>query len=64
MSDSYDGPVVFRDGVHYAVDKEGNANLKKPLRFEDGGYRAAVEGDPLHNDAHHENDMTLEVGGE
>jgi hypothetical protein len=64
MSDRYDGPVVFVDGVHYAVDKDGHANLKKPLRWEDGGYRAARDDEPLHNDVNHLSDLTLEVGGE
>lgn len=56
--------VVFVDGVHYPVDKDGAADLKRPLRWENGEYRAARKGEPLHNDTHHASDLELEPGGE
>ena len=59
-----DAPVVFRDGVHYAVGEDGHADLSRPLRWENGAYRDAVDGEPLHNDVNHGSDLDLEVGGE
>lgn len=56
--------VVFREGVHYAVDDEGHADLSKPMRWEDGGYRDAVEGELLHNEVNHGRDIELAIGGE
>jgi hypothetical protein len=64
MAKGYEGTVVFREGVHYAVDSDGNPDLSRPLRWNGAGYRDAEDGEPLHNDVHHENEMTLEVGGE
>lgn len=62
---TYKGAVVFREGVHYAVDKNGDPDLKRPLRVtDDGGFRDAEPGEPLHNDANHTSDLMLEVGGE
>lgn len=60
------GAVVFREGVHYAVDAEGHADLSRPLRWDPdaGGYRDAEDGEPLHNDTHHAVDLELEIGGE
>jgi hypothetical protein len=55
---------VFVEGVHYAVDKNGNADKKKPLRWTADGYTPAKEGDPLHNDAFGSGDTTLEPGSE
>lgn len=63
MSKTYKGDVVFVDGVHYPVKGEG-ADLSRPLRWEDGAYRDAEEGEPLHNDTHHAADLELAVGGE
>lgn len=62
---NYDGPVVFVDGVHYPVKGDG-ADMKRPLRWnpETGGYRDAETDEPLHNDTHHAQDLTLEPGGE
>jgi hypothetical protein len=61
----YTGVVVFRDGVHYGVDKNGDPDLDRPLRWaDDGGYRDAEEGEPLHNDVHHAVEAELPVGGE
>lgn len=57
---SYDGPVVFREGVHYATDADGHADLERPLRWEDGGYRDAIDGEPLHNDVHHAREATVD----
>lgn len=60
MSDVYDGVVVFRDGVHYAVDDDGHADLDRPLRFEDGAYRDAGPDEPLHNDTHGQRDVSID----
>ncbi len=70
----YDGTVVFVDGVHYPAtvieevegeDPRVHADLTRPLRWVEGStYRDAEEGEPLHNDAHHEADAELEPGGE
>ena len=59
----YKGPVVFVEGVHYPATDDG-ADLSRPLRWEDGGYRDAEPGEALHNDANHLSDVELEVGGE
>jgi len=72
---TYDGPVVFVNGVHYPAtvveEVEGeadrlHADLSKPLRWdaETGGYRDAEEGEPLHNDAFHQAAVELEPGSE
>jgi len=53
----YDGPVVFLDGVHYpcADEEVGGADLSRPLRWVTGKtYRLAKEGEPKHNDIHHQ----------
>jgi hypothetical protein len=52
LSDRYHGPVVFVAGVHYPVGDDGHADLSRPLRVadEDGGWRDAQMGEPLHND--------------
>jgi hypothetical protein len=64
MPDRYEGDVVFREGVHYPIEDD-QVNLKRPLRVADGGgWRDAEPDEPLHNDTHHQNDLTLEVGGE
>jgi hypothetical protein len=59
----YKGPVVFVDGVHYPATDDG-ADLSRPLRFEDGGYRDAEPGEALHNEMHPATEVPLEVGGE
>lgn len=60
---TYDGPVVFRDGVHYAVDGDGHADLDRPLRWVEGAtYRAAEDGEPLHNDVHELNGVEVVFG--
>lgn len=61
---SYDGAVVFVAGVHYPVDEDDNIDYERPLRWDDGSYRDADEGEPLHNDVHHANELVLEPGGE
>jgi hypothetical protein len=60
------GNVVFVEGVHYAVDKDGHANKDKPLRWDDadGGYRDAKEGEGLHNDLVESNPVVVEPGSE
>lgn len=64
----YKGDVVFVDGVHYP-SKDGAADLSRPLRWEDGGYRDAEKDEPLHNDVHHQRDaevgsvLAVAVGG-
>lgn len=64
-TDLYTGQVVFVAGVHYPVGDDGHAILKRGLRVnEDGSYRYANAGEPLHNDAHHLRDTELEPGGE
>jgi hypothetical protein len=60
----YTGKVVFVDGVHYPATKDGHANLDRPLRAEGDTYRDAEDGDPLHNEANHVNDLELNPGGE
>ena len=59
----YEGPVAFVSGVHYPAVDDG-FDLKRPLRWEDGGYRDAVKDEPLHNDVHFVNELELEVGEE
>jgi hypothetical protein len=60
----YDGPVVFVDGVHYPAGDDG-ADLSRPLRWSEGAsYRDAEDGEPLHNDIHHESALDLEPGSE
>jgi hypothetical protein len=62
---TYEGVVVFgSDGVHYAVGPDGHADPSRPLRWDGGGFRPAVEGEALHNDTHHAAELELEVGGE
>lgn len=64
MARKYSGPVVFVDGVHYPA-KDGEHDATRPLRLADGGgWRDAEEGEPLHNDVNHQNDLELPVGGE
>lgn len=63
MSKPYKGAVAFVDGVHYPV-KDDHADLSRPLRFENGKYRDAEDGEPLHNDVNHTSELELEVGGE
>ena len=59
----YDGPVGFVDGVHYPV-KDDHVDLTRPLRWEDGHYRDAQDGEPLHNDVFGSGDAELEPGSE
>jgi hypothetical protein len=59
MSKPYTGAVVFVEGVHYPVEGDG-ADLSRPLRWEDGSYRDAKDGEPLHNDVHHQQDAGLD----
>jgi hypothetical protein len=70
---AYKGKVVFVDGVHYPAteaekvegeDDRLHADLARPLRWDDGGYRDAEPDEPLHNDTHHASDLELPVGGE
>lgn len=56
--------VVFVEGVHYPVGKDGHADLSKPLRWEDGSYRPAVDGEPTHNEVFGSGDMELKPGSE
>lgn len=58
---AYDGPVVFREGVHYPADPEheDGADLSRPLRWEDGGYRDAAEGEASHNETYQANDVIV-----
>lgn len=60
----YEGPVVFVEGVHYAVGKDGHADKKKPLRWTPDGYRDAADDDPLHNDAYGSGLAELAPGSE
>ncbi len=60
---AYKGSVVFVEGVHYPV-KDDAADLSRPLRWENGRYRDALDGEPLHNDANHGVELELPVGGE
>jgi hypothetical protein len=73
MADTYDGPVVFVEGVHYPAtqvesvegeDDRVHADITRPLRWDNGSYRDATGDEPLHNDANHQADLELEVGGE
>lgn len=59
----YTGPVGFVDGVHYPVEGD-HVDLSRPLRWEDGEYRDAEDGEALHNDQHGSGDQTLEPGTE
>lgn len=69
MSDkTYDGPVVFVDGVHYPAtnveDHEDgertHADLDRPLRWVEGTtYRYAEDDEPLHGDVHHLNNLEI-----
>lgn len=61
---SYEGPVVFVEGVHYAVGEDGHADKDKPLRWDDGGYRDAEPGEGFHNDLVESRALELEIGGE
>jgi hypothetical protein len=61
---NHKGGVVFVEGVHYAIDKDGNANKDKPLRWEGGDFRDAEPDEQLHNDAYGGTDTTLEPGSE
>lgn len=61
---TYKGAVVFVAGVHYPVNKDGDADTSRPLRADGTGYRDAEKGETLHNDTHHSADLDLEVGGE
>lgn len=57
--------VVFVEGVHYAINKDGHADKSKPLRVnEDGSFRPAKKGEPLHNDVHHSAHADLTPGSE
>lgn len=57
--------AVFVEGVHYALDKDGHADKRKPLRVnEDGSFRPAKKGEPLHNDTHFTAHVELIPGGE
>lgn len=57
--------VVFVEGVHYAIGKDGHADKTKPLRWEDGSYRPAVDGEPTHNEVHASApELELDPGGE
>lgn len=60
----YKGDVVFVEGVHYPVGKDGHADMARPLRWDKDGYRDAEKDEPLHNDTHHTGDLDLQVGGE
>ncbi len=62
----YKGAVVFVEGVHYPVGKDGEVDLDRPLRIDadTADYRDADEDEPLHNDQNHAQDLDLEVGGE
>lgn len=64
MGKAYKGDVVFVEGVHYPVGGDGHADLSRPLRWEDGSYRDAEDGEPLHNDVNHQREVELEMGGE
>lgn len=66
MSDTYDGAVVFREGIHYAVGDEGHADLERPLCWVEGTtYRPMTDADGLHADLYHERhvDLNLNTGG-
>lgn len=58
--------VVFAEGVHYPVGEDGHADLSRPLRRTDDNtdWRPAEEGEPLHNDVHHQSSVELEPGSE
>jgi len=60
----YTGDVVFVEGVHYPVDKDGEPDLSRPLRWTEDGYRAAADDEPLHNDVNHVRELELDPGGE
>lgn len=53
--------VVFVDGVHYPINDDGTADLNRPLRWnpETHDYRDAEEGEPLHNDVHHQREVEI-----
>lgn len=55
---------VFVDGVHYAAGPDGHADKTRPLRWENGAYRPAQPGEPLHNDVNHLAELTIEPGSE
>jgi hypothetical protein len=56
-------PVVFVEGVHYPVGKDGHPDLTQPLRADaENGYRPAEDGDPLHNEG--ATVVELQIGGE
>jgi hypothetical protein len=65
MPKAYTGPVAFVQGVHYPAGDDG-PDLSRPLRWdpEAGGYRAADDGEPLHNDVNHGRDLEIAPGGE
>jgi hypothetical protein len=57
---SYEGDVGFgSDGVHYPLDEDGHLDTSRPLRFEDGAYRDATEGEPTHNETYQANDRVV-----
>jgi hypothetical protein len=56
--------TVFVEGVHYPLGKDGEPDLSKPLRWENGDYRPAVKDEPLHNDVHGSGDTVLDPGSE
>lgn len=61
---SYEGGVVFVEGVHYAVADDGHADKNQPLRWTPDGYRPAEADEPTHNEAYGSGLVELEIGGE
>ncbi len=61
-----DHEAVFVDGVHYRLDKNGDPDLSRPLRWDAARaeYRAALDNEPLHNDVNFERETVLDPGGE
>lgn len=59
---AYTGPVVYIDGVHRAVKKNGKPGAK--LLWRDGGYQYWDGKGAGHHDRYHQRFVDLEMGGE
>ena len=58
----YKGPVVFVEGIHYPVRKDGHADLRRGLRITDEGtWRFASKNEPLHNETVHAREILIET---
>lgn len=64
MSD-YNKAVVFSEGVHYPVAKDGHPDTTRPLRWVEGTtYRDAKTDESQHNEIHHVSDAAIVPGSE